>query len=137
MKESITLVRQESVLVDSTVEENLQLGSKDGILPSSQEIKQACDPAMLTAVIADMPLDLEAPINAEGGTMSGGQKQRVAIARARLRHTPTLILDEVTSALDLANKALVWEAIRYWRKGRTAIVTHTKSKSQMRTSFTY
>lgn len=80
---------------------------------------------MLTPVIADIPLGLKTPINAGADTMSGGQMQRVAIARARLRDTPILILNEVTSALDLANKALVWEAIRYWRKGKTTIViTH-------------
>lgn len=40
-RENITLVQQESVLFNGTVEENLQFGSNDGILPSSHEIKQA------------------------------------------------------------------------------------------------
>lgn len=137
VRENITLVQQESVLSKGTVAVNLQFGSKDGILPSLAEIKQACDLAMLTPVIAHMLLGLKAPINAGGDTMSGGQKQRVAIARARLRDTPILILDEVTIALDLANKALVWEAIRYWRKGKTTIVINTmSSRSETKTLYT-
>ena len=57
--------------------------------------------------------------------LSGGQRQRVAIARALLRDTPVVILDEATTGLDPAARALVLDAVDRLARGRTTlIVTH-------------
>lgn len=59
--------------------------------------------------------------------LSGGQRQRVAIARALAGHTPLLLADEPTAALDSAQGQAVMQMIRYQAKrlGTTAlIVTH-------------
>ena len=54
--------------------------------------------------------------------MSGGERQRVAIARAFLKDAPVLLLDEVTSALDGANEAVVTRAMEELSRGRTVLV---------------
>ena len=68
-----------------TIEDNLQFGSKDGLLPSQDDIKAALRPCDATPVIQDMPLGIKTMINSGGDMMSGGQKQRAAIARERRR----------------------------------------------------
>ncbi|MFI6305341.1 ABC transporter ATP-binding protein [Amycolatopsis thailandensis] len=45
------------------------------------------------------------------GQLSGGQLQRCAVARALLAHPRVLICDEVTSALDAANRARLREVL--------------------------
>ena len=44
-------------------------------------------------------------------SLSGGQKQRVSIARALLKHSDILILDDASSALDLATEAALYKAL--------------------------
>jgi ATP-binding cassette subfamily B protein len=55
-------------------------------------------------------------IGQRGTSLSGGQKQRASLARAiveriMLGHPQILILDDITSALDAATEALVWQEL--------------------------
>lgn len=54
--------------------------------------------------------------------LSGGEKQRLSIARAIIKDAPIVLLDEVTSALDIQNENLVQEAINRITRNKTVIV---------------
>lgn len=70
-------------------------------------------------------LDDELGVEFGGSELSGGELQRLGIARAVFRDEPIVILDEPTSAIDPIFEREVFEAIREFVQGKTALlVTH-------------
>lgn len=129
LRSNFTLVEQTSLLFNETVFRNIALGRKDADDVTKAEVIQAVEFALLQLMITDLPDGLETVVGYKGGALSGGQRQRMALARARLRDTPILMLDESTSALDHINRALMMDAIRHWRQGKTTIIiTHDISQ---------
>ncbi|KAI0380280.1 P-loop containing nucleoside triphosphate hydrolase protein [Hypomontagnella monticulosa] len=121
----ITLIQQSSVLFKDTFHMNVAMGNGDPMRVSRAEVKAACETALLQSTIATLPNGLDTRVGAGGHDLSGGQKQRLALARAKIRDPQVLILDEVTSGLDIVSRGLIMDAIRHWRPGKTTIiVTH-------------
>jgi len=57
-----------------------------------------------------------------GVNLSGGQKQRLCLARALLKKPRILILDDSTSAVDMATDARIRAALQSELKGMTVLV---------------
>jgi ATP-binding cassette subfamily B (MDR/TAP) protein 1 len=129
LRTNFTLVEQTSLLFNDTIFKNIAFGRHDSENVTKSDVMEAIEFALLQMMITDMPDGLDTVVGYKGGTMSGGQRQRMALARARLRDTPILMLDESTSALDHISRALMMDAIRHWRKGKTTIIiTHDISQ---------
>ena len=58
----------------------------------------------------------------KGASLSGGQKQRMSIALALVRKPEILILDDATSALDLATEAKLRKALKEELSSTTVIM---------------
>ena len=72
-----------------------------------------------------LPQGLDTPCKELGGGLSEGQAQRICIARAMLHEAPILILDESTSALDVATEKLIIQRLLSRCQGKTLIfITH-------------
>lgn len=93
-----------------TLRDNLLYGLQRA--PSDQALRKVLADLELEA-LADANEDgLDAPVGEGTRALSGGEKQRLAIARALLKGCRTLILDEPTSSIDLAQEARVLKRIR-------------------------
>lgn len=120
LRHSISLVSQDIVLFNDTIEANIAFGSHGKC--SREEVIGAARAANAWEFIQQLPLGLNTRIGPDGAKLSGGQRQRIAIARALLKNAPILILDEATSALDTESERQVQAALSGLMRGRTTLV---------------
>ncbi len=108
-------------LFSMSLEDNLLLGAEaeEGLLDESIHI------ATMQHDIEMMPEGLETLIGPRGVRLSGGQIQRSATARMLTRDPQLLILDDVSSALDVETEQTLWRRLFEARDGiATLVVSH-------------
>ncbi|MDR2522719.1 MAG: ATP-binding cassette domain-containing protein [Synergistaceae bacterium] len=123
LRDNVSLVSQEVILFDDTIEKNIAYGKGekcDGV--AKEDIVKAARSANADAFIRGMPQGYATRIGEKGVILSGGQKQRVSIARALIKNAPILLLDEATSALDTESEFEVQTALDNLMKNRTTVV---------------
>ncbi|MEV5750326.1 ABC transporter ATP-binding protein [Actinoallomurus sp. NPDC052308] len=122
LRDTVTLMQQETMLFPGTVRDNIAYGRPDA---TDEQIAAAARSAEAHDFIAALPQGYDTPVGQRGRLLSGGQRQRIAIARAMLRDSPVLILDEPTTGLDAPTARRVLEPLRRLMAGRTTIlITH-------------
>ncbi len=119
LRAHMSIVAQETVLFNDTIEGNLKMGKPTA---THEEIVAAARVANAHEFIEQAPEGYQTNIGDRGSKLSGGQRQRLSIARAVLKNPEILILDEATSALDTESEKLVQEALGKLLKGRTSVV---------------
>ncbi|GGN98071.1 ABC transporter ATP-binding protein [Saccharibacillus kuerlensis] len=108
LRRSIGYVPQEVLLFTGSIRENIAWGREDATL---EEIMQAARIAQIHDTVEKLPNGYNTQLGQRGVNLSGGQKQRLSIARALVRRPSILILDDSTSALDLATEARLLGAL--------------------------
>ena len=119
LRKRMSIVAQETVLFNDTIEGNILMGRPDA---THDEVVAASKIANAHSFIMESPEGYDTNIGDRGTKLSGGQRQRISIARAVLKNPEILILDEATSALDTESEKLVQDALTKLLKGRTSIV---------------
>ena len=115
----IAMVFQDVYLFDATIRDNIGLARPDA---TDEQVAEAVRRARLEPVIQRLPDGLDTRVGEGGLRLSGGERQRVAIARAFLKDAPILLLDEITSALDAENEAVLADTLAELSRGRTVVV---------------
>jgi len=122
LRDKIRIVFQDNVVFNLSIAENIRLGKLDATF---EEIVEAAKNAELHEYILTLPLEYETIIGERGYLLSGGQRQRLSLARAIVSKPQVLLLDEVTSALDLeTEKEINQTIIRIMNKRTTIMITH-------------
>jgi subfamily B ATP-binding cassette protein MsbA len=120
LRDNISLVSQDVILFNDTIENNLAYGELRQ--HSREEVLQAAEAAYVLDFTNDLPDGLDTRVGDRGVLLSGGQRQRIAIGRALLKDAPVLILDEATSSLDTQSERRIQEALDKLMKNRTTLV---------------
>jgi ATP-binding cassette subfamily B protein len=126
LRGSVGYVPQSPLLFTGSITENIAWG-KNGA--SKTEIVQAAKDAQIHETIMDLPNQYETKVGQKGVNLSGGQKQRISIARVLIRKPKILMLDDSTSALDLATESRLLQAIQEYQC-TTLIITQKISTAK-------
>lgn len=125
LRDQISVVSQDSVLLTGTILENIRFGREDA---TREDCMRAAKAAAAHKFISKLEEGYDTHIDPSKTKFSGGEKQRLSIARAILRDSPILLLDEPTSALDAQSENQIREALdKLSEKRTTLIIAHRLS----------
>ena len=118
LHEVVGIVDQNPRMFAGTIAENLRWGNPDA---TDDELRRAVRIAQAEDVVRAKG-GLDGAIEQLGRNLSGGQRQRLSIARTLVRSPRVLILDDASSALDLATDARLRHALSTECAGTTRVV---------------
>jgi ATP-binding cassette subfamily B protein len=94
-------------LFSETLRENIRLGVTVG----DDILAAAMRDAVLDADVTTLDRGLDTLVGPRGVRLSGGQMQRAATARALVRRPDLLVVDDLSSALDVETEGLLWDRL--------------------------
>lgn len=122
LRSSISSVMQDVFLFSDTIQENVVLGKKGSV--SAPDVVMASRAAQASEFIDRLESGYDTVIGERGVGLSGGQKQRISIARALAKHTPVLVLDDSTSALDMETEFAIQKSLSELKETTKIIIAH-------------
>lgn len=119
LREYISVVPQDTALLDGTIAYNIALGRPTS---TREEVEWAASMAQLHDLVMTLPDRYDTKVGERGAKLSVGERQRVGIARAILRRARIYVFDEATSALDGHTEQEVLRSIRGVSRAHTTLV---------------
>lgn len=119
LRRNVAMVLQKNTLVSGTIRSNMLWGNENG---TDEEIIDALKRAQAWEFVSKYSDTIDHPVDQGGANFSGGQRQRLTIARAMMTNPKVLILDDSTSALDMATDKKLREELIKGKTGFTTIV---------------
>ena len=116
-------VPQSPRLFSASIRENILLGLRE----DSVDLPAAIHAAVLEPDVATFPEGLETVVGPRGVRLSGGQVQRVAAARMFVRQAELVVLDDLSSMLDVGTEAVLWARVRERRETTVLAVSHRRA----------
>lgn len=119
LRDNISFVTQENTIFSGTIEDNIRFGNLDA---DERRLVDSSVDAEAYEFIMQKENGFQSSIEQRGQNLSGGQKQRICIARALVRNSKIFIMDDSTSALDMATEARLQSSIKKRLKYKTMII---------------
>ncbi len=123
LRQSITVVTQESYLFHRSIGDNIRYGNLDARMESVVAAAKKANAHDFITALEDNHgrKGYDAHVGERGVKLSGGQRQRIGLARAIIKDAPILILDEATSALDSESEHAIQAALEGVMAHKTVI----------------
>lgn len=122
LRKNVSVVLQDVFLFSDTIEENIKMGQRKEL--PIEEVRLAAEHAEARSFIEKMDEQYDTVIGERGVGLSGGQKQRISIARALAKHSPILVLDDSTSALDMETEHEIQKTLKELDDTTKIIIAH-------------
>jgi len=110
-------------LFSGTLRENILLGLNS----DDEALLEAIRLAVFEQDLAQMPDGLATVIGPKGVRLSGGQMQRAAAARMFVRRPDLLVMDDLSSALDVETEEQLWKRLSEMRDTACLVVSHRRA----------
>jgi len=94
-------------LFSESLRDNILLG----LPPEKVDLEAAIRAAVMEEDVAEMQEGLDTIVGPKGVRLSGGQSQRAAAARMFVRDAELLVVDDLSSALDVETERQLWERL--------------------------
>jgi ATP-binding cassette, subfamily B, bacterial len=114
-------------LFSDSLAENILLGLATDSEGGTDPLTEALHLAVLDRDVAALPAGLETLVGPRGVRLSGGQVQRVNAARALVRSPQLLVVDDLSSALDVETEERLWDRIASRGPATCLVVSHRRS----------
>lgn len=122
--DNVGTVLQNFKLFDMSISDNLKLFAIDATM---EDIEAACIKVGLSGYIESLPKRYDTYAGENGSNLSGGQRQRLALARLFMKERSIIVLDEVSSAIDMeAERELFAEVFNHFKKNTILFISHRK-----------
>ncbi len=109
LRSQISTVMQKALLFAGTIADNIKFGRMSA---TDDEVDKASKAAEAYEFIEGFPEGYDTILGERGINLSGGQKQRLSLARSLLVKPKILILDDSTSAVDMATEQRILKVLR-------------------------
>lgn len=120
----IGYVPQKIFLDDDTIKNNIAFGEFDNEIDQNK-LNECIKLAQLSDFVEKLDEGINTFVGESGSKLSGGQVQRVGIARALYNNPQILVLDEITSSLDVDTEKEIIDVIKNLKGKKTIIlITH-------------
>ena len=119
LRSLIGVVLQDTTLFSGSIEDNLKCGKEDAT--EEMMISSVKDAQAFEFINANNE-GFNREVGQRGKNLSGGQKQRISIARTLIKNPKILILDDSSSALDMATEAKLQKSIKNRMKNSTVFL---------------
>jgi ATP-binding cassette subfamily B protein len=110
-------------LFSETLKQNILLGLPDDPAALAAGVRSA----VLENDVQALEAGLETPVGTRGVKLSGGQVQRVAAARMLVRGAELLVIDDLSSALDVETERVLWDRLFAGSTVTCLAVSHRRS----------
>jgi len=113
---------QVPLLFSESIKENILMGLPEGRV----YLRGALHLAVMEKDLAELEFGLDTLIGAKGVKLSGGQRQRTAVARMFVRDAELLVLDDISSALDVETERAMLERVFTRPNQASLVVSHRR-----------
>jgi len=108
-------------LFSTTLRENILLGRPD----DEEAMAAALHAAVMEQDVFELEEGIDTLVGPRGVKLSGGQVQRTAAARMFVRQAELMVVDDLSSALDVETESALWERLSA-RPGATALAVSNR-----------